>query len=122
MFKPLETDLMLQMNALKGKIIDIHSIDNVFEAINTALGLSRIDLCSHRRYTDLVEARYIAYHFLHTELDLTSANICHYFKKDLTTVIHGLYTFAEFIEGDKIFQNKVNKVNKALFNNPFYEN
>ena len=72
-------------------------------------------LISKDRYRELVLARNMAYYILHTAYKQKAAQIAPHFKRDRTTVLHGLNTFVNDIEVIPFYMEKYEKVMDSLF-------
>jgi chromosomal replication initiation ATPase DnaA len=72
-------------------------------------------LLSKDRYRNQVLARNMAYYILHTAYKQKAAQIAPYFKRDRTTILHGLNTFVNDIEVIPFYMEKYEKVMDTLF-------
>lgn len=72
-------------------------------------------LISKDRYRELVLARNMAYYILHTAYKQKASQIAPHFKRDRTTVLHGLNTFVNDIEVIPFYMEKYEKVMDSLF-------
>lgn len=70
---------------------------------------------SKDRYRELVLARNMAYYILHTAYKQKASQIAPHFKRDRTTVLHGLNTFVNDIEVIPFYMEKYEKVMDSLF-------
>ena len=70
---------------------------------------------SKDRYRELVLTRNMAYYILHTAYKQKAAQIAPHFKRDRTTVLHGLNTFVNDIEVIPFYMEKYEKVMDSLF-------
>lgn len=72
-------------------------------------------LISKDRYRELVLARNMAYYILHTAYKQKASQIAPHFKRDRTTILHGLNTFVNDIEVIPFYMEKYEKVMDSLF-------
>ena len=72
-------------------------------------------LISKDRYRELVLARNMAYYILHTAYKQKASQIAPHFKRDRTTILHGLNTFVNDIEVIPFYMEKYEKVMDYLF-------
>ncbi len=86
----------------------INNVANQFE-------LSTKKLLSKDRYRKQVLARNMAYYILHTAYKQKAAQIAPHFKRDRTTILHGLNTFVNDIEVIPFYMEKYEKVMDTLF-------
>ena len=70
---------------------------------------------SKDRYRELVLARNMAYYILHTAYKQKASQIAPHFKRDRTTILHGLNTFVNDIEVIPFYMEKYEKVMDSLF-------
>lgn len=87
----------------------------VIENVASQFELSVKKVISKDRYRDQVLARNMAYYILHTAYKQKASQIAPYFKRDRTTVLHGLNTFVNDIEVIPFYMEKYEKVMDTLF-------
>ena len=72
-------------------------------------------MLSPKRNRELVLARNMSYYILHTAYQQKAAQIAPHFKRDRTTILHGIHTFVNDIEVIPFYMEKYDAVMDQLF-------
>ena len=96
-----------------------YEVDNVIveKIINNAAKVFKIRpimVTNKGRYRDNVLARNMCFYILHVHYKQKSAQIAPYFKRDRTTVLHGINTFANDVEVVPYYMEKYLEVRKKI--------
>ncbi len=96
-----------------------YEVDNVIveKIINNAakvFNIRPIMVTNKGRYRDNVLARNMCFYILHVHYKQKSAQIAPYFKRDRTTVLHGINTFANDVEVVPYYMEKYMEVRKKI--------
>ena len=110
-FRPSREQLMTQREiniekALVNELID--NVSNVFE-------ITPKQMIGKGRYRNFVLARNMAFYILHTSYKQKASQIAPFFKRDRTTVLHGLNTFVNDIEVIPFYMERYDKVMDNIF-------
>jgi chromosomal replication initiation ATPase DnaA len=96
-----------------------YEVDNVIveNIINNAAKVFKIRpimITNKGRYRENVLARNMCFYILHVHYKQKSAQIAPYFKRDRTTVLHGINTFANDVEVVPYYMEKYLEVRKKI--------
>ena len=78
--------------------IDNSIVEKVISKVAVIFNLLPIQVTKIGRYRDNVLARNMCYYILHVHYKQTSSQIAPYFKRDRTTILHGINTFVNDVE------------------------
>ena len=96
-----------------------YEVDNVIveKIINNAakvFNIRPIMITNKGRFRENVLARNMCFYILHVHYKQKSAQIAPYFKRDRTTVLHGINTFANDVEVVPYYMEKYLQVRKKI--------
>lgn len=96
-----------------------YEVDNVIveKIINNAakvFNIRPIMITNKGRFRENVLARNMCFYILHVHYKQKSAQIAPYFKRDRTTVLHGINTFANDVEVVPYYMEKYLEVRKKI--------
>ena len=96
-----------------------YEVDNVIveKIINNAakvFNIRPIMITNKVRFRENVLARNMCFYILHVHYKQKSAQIAPYFKRDRTTVLHGINTFANDVEVVPYYMEKYMEVRKKI--------
>jgi chromosomal replication initiation ATPase DnaA len=96
-----------------------YEVDNVIveKIINNAakvFNIRPIMITNKGRFRENVLARNMCFYILHVHYRQKSAQIAPYFKRDRTTVLHGINTFANDVEVVPYYMEKYLEVRKKI--------
>ena len=96
-----------------------YEVDNVIveKIINNAakvFNIRPIMITNKGRFRENVLARNMCFYILHVHYKQKSAQIAPYFKRDRTTVLHGINTFANDVEVVPYYMEKYMEVRKKI--------
>lgn len=94
--------------------IDTKIFNNVIELVSKAFEVDIKKMAHKSRYRELVLARNMCYYILHTSYFQKASQIAPYFKRDRTTVLHGLNTFVNDIEVIPFYMEKYESVMDSI--------
>ena len=94
--------------------VDKAIVDNVINHAANVFKIRPIMVTNKGRYRDNVLARNMCFYILHVHYKQKSAQIAPYFKRDRTTVLHGINTFANDIEVVPYYMEKYQAVRKKI--------
>lgn len=102
---------------MRDKVINIEKslVNHVIEKVAAAYAISVEQLLSKERLREYVLARNMSYYILHTAYKQKASQIAPHFKKDRTTILHGLNTFVNDIEVIPFYMEKYDEVMDSLF-------
>lgn len=102
---------------MKDRIINIEKtlINQVVEKVADVYELPVKKMISKDRYRECVLSRNMAYYILHTAYKQKASQIAPHFKRDRTTILHGLNTFVNDIEVIPFYMERYEKVMDSLF-------
>ena len=102
---------------MNNKLIDVEKslINHVIDKVSETFDISVKKLISKDRYRDCVLARNMAYYILHTAYKQKASQIAPHFKRDRTTILHGLNTFVNDIEVIPFYMERYEQVMDTLF-------
>lgn len=94
--------------------VDKAIVDNVINHAANVFKIRPIMVTNKGRYRDNVLARNMCFYILHVHYKQKSAQIAPYFKRDRTTVLHGINTFANDVEVVPYYMEKYLEVRKKI--------
>ena len=94
--------------------VDKAIVDNVINHAANVFKIRPIMVTNKGRYRDNVLARNMCFYILHVHYKQKSAQIAPYFKRDRTTVLHGINTFANDVEVVPYYMEKYQEVRKKI--------
>lgn len=94
--------------------VDKAIVDNVIKYAANVFKIRPIMVTNKGRYRDNVLARNMCFYILHVHYKQKSAQIAPYFKRDRTTVLHGINTFANDVEVVPYYMEKYQEVRKKI--------
>jgi chromosomal replication initiation ATPase DnaA len=107
---------MPRKSLLKPKNYEVDSIivDNLINNAAKVFNIRPIMITNKGRYRENVLARNMCFYILHVHYKQKSAQIAPYFKRDRTTVLHGINTFANDVEVVPYYMEKYMEVRKKI--------
>jgi chromosomal replication initiation ATPase DnaA len=103
------------LNINKVYKIERKLINELIEVVTQVFEVKMKNLLSPKRNRELVLARNMAYYILHTAYCQKAAQIAPHFKRDRTTILHGIHTFVNDIEVIPFYMEKYDAVMDQLF-------
>jgi len=94
--------------------VDKAIVDNVINHAANVFKIRPIMITNKGRYRENVLARNMCFYILHVHYKQKSAQIAPYFKRDRTTVLHGINTFANDVEVVPYYMEKYMEVRKKI--------
>ncbi len=94
--------------------VDKSIVDNVINHAANVFKIRPIMITNKGRYRENVLARNMCFYILHVHYKQKSAQIAPYFKRDRTTVLHGINTFANDVEVVPYYMEKYLEVRKKI--------
>ncbi len=94
--------------------VDKAIVDNVINHAANVFKIRPIMVTNKGRYRENVLARNMCFYILHVHYKQKSAQIAPYFKRDRTTVLHGINTFANDVEVVPYYMEKYQEVRKKI--------
>ena len=94
--------------------VDNVRVENVINNAAKVFNIRPIMVTNKGRYRDNVLARNMCFYILHVHYKQKSAQIAPYFKRDRTTVLHGINTFANDVEVVPFYMEKYIEVRKKI--------
>jgi len=107
---------MTRKSLLKPKNYEVDNVivENVINNAAKVFNIRPIMITNKGRYRDNVLARNMCFYILHVHYKQKSAQIAPYFKRDRTTVLHGINTFANDVEVVPYYMEKYMEVRKKI--------
>ena len=107
---------MTRKSLLKPKNYEVDKaiVDNVINHAANVFKIRPIMITNKGRYRENVLARNMCFYILHVHYKQKSAQIAPYFKRDRTTVLHGINTFANDVEVVPYYMEKYMEVRKNI--------
>lgn len=107
---------MTRKSLLKPKNYEVDKaiVDNVINHAANVFKIRPIMITNKGRYRENVLARNMCFYILHVHYKQKSAQIAPYFKRDRTTVLHGINTFANDVEVVPYYMEKYLEVRKKI--------
>jgi len=94
--------------------VDNVTVENVINNAAKVFNIRPIMVTNKGRYRENVLARNMCFYILHVHYKQKSAQIAPYFKRDRTTVLHGINTFANDVEVVPYYMEKYMEVRKKI--------
>jgi len=94
--------------------VDKAIVDNIINHAANVFKIRPIMITNKGRYRENVLARNMCFYILHVHYKQKSAQIAPYFKRDRTTVLHGINTFANDVEVVPYYMEKYMEVRKKI--------
>lgn len=94
--------------------VDIVTVEKIINNAAKVFNIRPIMITNKGRYRDQVLARNMCFYILHVHYKQKSAQIAPYFKRDRTTVLHGINTFANDVEVVPFYMEKYIEVRKKI--------
>ena len=94
--------------------VDNVIVENVINNAAKVFNIRPIMITNKGRYRENVLARNMCFYILHVHYKQKSAQIAPYFKRDRTTVLHGINTFANDVEVVPYYMEKYLQVRKKI--------
>ena len=107
---------MPRKSLLRPKNYEVNKVivDNVINNAAKVFKIRPIMITNKGRYRENVLARNMCFYILHVHYKQKSAQIAPYFKRDRTTVLHGINTFANDVEVVPYYMEKYLEVRKKI--------
>jgi len=107
---------MTRKSLLKPKNYEVDKaiVDNIINHAANVFKIRPIMITNKGRYRENVLARNMCFYILHVHYKQKSAQIAPYFKRDRTTVLHGINTFANDVEVVPYYMEKYQEVRKKI--------
>lgn len=107
---------MTRKSLLRPKNYEIDNVivENVINNAAKVFNIRPIMITNKGRYRENVLARNMCFYILHVHYKQKSAQIAPYFKRDRTTVLHGINTFANDVEVVPYYMEKYLEVRKKI--------
>ena len=107
---------MTRKSLLRPKNYEVDNVivENVINNAAKVFNIRPIMVTNKGRYRDNVLARNMCFYILHVHYRQKSAQIAPYFKRDRTTVLHGINTFANDVEVVPYYMEKYQAVRKKI--------
>jgi chromosomal replication initiation ATPase DnaA len=94
--------------------VDNVIVENVINNAAKVFNIRPIMITNKGRFRENVLARNMCFYILHVHYRQKSAQIAPYFKRDRTTVLHGINTFANDVEVVPYYMEKYLEVRKKI--------
>ena len=107
---------MTRKSLLRPKNYEVDNVivDNVINNAAKVFNIRPIMITNKGRFRENVLARNMCFYILHVHYRQKSAQIAPYFKRDRTTVLHGINTFANDVEVVPYYMEKYLEVRKKI--------
>ena len=107
---------MTRKSLLRPKNYEVDNVivENVINNAAKVFNIRPIMVTNKGRYRENVLARNMCFYILHVHYRQKSAQIAPYFKRDRTTVLHGINTFANDVEVVPYYMEKYQEVRKKI--------
>jgi len=107
---------MTRKSLLKPKNYEVDNVivENIINNAAKVFKIRPIMITNKGRYRENVLARNMCFYILHVHYKQKSAQIAPYFKRDRTTVLHGINTFANDVEVVPYYMEKYQEVRKKI--------
>jgi chromosomal replication initiation ATPase DnaA len=107
---------MTRKSLLRPKNYEVDNVivENVINNAAKVFNIRPIMITNKGRFRENVLARNMCFYILHVHYRQKSAQIAPYFKRDRTTVLHGINTFANDIEVVPYYMEKYQEVRKKI--------
>jgi len=107
---------MTRKSLLRPKNYEVDNVivENVINNAAKVFNIRPIMITNKGRFRENVLARNMCFYILHVHYRQKSAQIAPYFKRDRTTVLHGINTFANDVEVVPYYMEKYLEVKKKI--------
>jgi len=107
---------MTRKSLLRPKNYEVDNVivENVINNAAKVFNIRPIMITNKGRFRENVLARNMCFYILHVHYKQKSAQIAPYFKRDRTTVLHGINTFANDVEVVPYYMEKYLEVRKKI--------
>ena len=107
---------MTRKSLLRPKNYEVDNVivENVINNAAKVFNIRPIMITNKGRFRENVLARNMCFYILHVHYKQKSAQIAPYFKRDRTTVLHGINTFANDVEVVPYYMEKYQEVRKKI--------
>ncbi len=107
---------MTRKSLLRPKKYEVDNVivENVINNAAKVFNIRPIMITNKGRFRENVLARNMCFYILHVHYKQKSAQIAPYFKRDRTTVLHGINTFANDVEVVPYYMEKYLEVRKKI--------
>lgn len=107
---------MTRKSLLRPKNYEVDNVivENVINNAAKVFNIRPIMITNKGRFRENVLARNMCFYILHVHYRQKSAQIAPYFKRDRTTVLHGINTFANDVEVVPYYMEKYQEVRKKI--------
>jgi len=107
---------MTRKSLLRPKNYEVDNVivENVINNAAKVFNIRPIMITNKGRFRENVLARNMCFYILHVHYRQKSAQIAPYFKRDRTTVLHGINTFANDVEVVPYYMEKYLEVRKKI--------
>jgi chromosomal replication initiation ATPase DnaA len=105
-----------RQNLLKRKtlFVDQTIVDNVINKVAKVCNIKAESIVKKGRHREQVLARNMCFYILHVHYKQKSAQIAPYFKRDRTTVLHGVNTFVNDYEVVPYYMERYQEVRSKI--------
>ena len=107
---------MTRKSLLRPKNYEVDNVivENVINNAAKVFNIRPIMITNKGRFRENVLARNMCFYILHVHYKQKSAQIAPYFKRDRTTVLHGINTFTNDVEVVPYYMEKYLEVRKKI--------
>ena len=107
---------MTRKSLLRPKNYEVDNVivENVINNAAKVFNIRPIMVTNKGRYRENVLVRNMCFYILHVHYKQKSAQIAPYFKRDRTTVLHGINTFANDVEVVPYYMEKYEQVKSKI--------
>lgn len=107
---------MTRKSLLRPKNYEVDNVivENIINNTAKVFNIRPIMITNKGRHRENVLARNMCFYILHVHYKQKSAQIAPYFKRDRTTVLHGINTFANDVEVVPYYMEKYLEVRKKI--------
>ena len=111
-----------RQNLLKRKtlFVDQTIVDNIINKVAKVCNIKPESIVKKGRHREQVLARNMCFYILHVHYKQKSAQIAPYFKRDRTTVLHGVNTFVNDYEVVPYYMERYQEVRSKIKIPKFY--
>jgi chromosomal replication initiation ATPase DnaA len=105
-----------RQNLLKRKtlFVDQNIVDNVINKVAKVCNIKAESIVKKGRHREQVLARNMCFYILHVHYKQKSAQIAPYFKRDRTTILHGVNTFVNDYEVVPYYMERYQEVRSKI--------
>jgi chromosomal replication initiation ATPase DnaA len=94
--------------------VDINVVNKLITVVSKVCNIDEKLITKKGRYRQQVLARNMCFYILHVHYNQKSAQIAPYFKRDRTTVLHGINTFLNDTETIQAYLENYYKIKRML--------